>query len=226
VLPVARSSCDHRTALATLTENAFAASRQLAPSRIALTTRSRRSQDRARVIRRWPPPSQQLESEITPRRNPKSGSIKKNHALGGAVGAQSPPRVLRDQRLRRDGTAEAQAVRRRHHARDVRPDERERRTWPAGREARRWDRSTWWAGPLSVRAPRRRRCACRRCWVSPPARSSRPKPATPATRSTRCSPAARSAGRRWLRQPAQFRLQLVSAGRGKAPAAGMVPTAS
>jgi hypothetical protein len=81
VLPVARASCDQRTALATLTENSPAASRQVAPSRIAATTRSRRSEERARVIRCWPPPSQQLESEIQPSRNPQSDSIRRNRAL-------------------------------------------------------------------------------------------------------------------------------------------------
>jgi hypothetical protein len=81
VLPVARSSCDQRTALATLTEKVLAASRLLAPSRIAATTRCRKSGDRARVISCWPPSSQQLESEIQPRRNPSDDSVRWNQAL-------------------------------------------------------------------------------------------------------------------------------------------------
>ena len=87
MLPVLRSSRDQRTALATLTENAFAASRQLAPPRTAATTRSRRSGDRDRVIRCWPPPSQQLESETRPRRNPQIDSVRTNHALAAPIAA-------------------------------------------------------------------------------------------------------------------------------------------
>ncbi|WP_226382272.1 hypothetical protein, partial [Falsiroseomonas ponticola] len=40
-----------------------------------------RSVDNALVMGCWPPPSQQLESEISPSRNPQSDSVYDDHAL-------------------------------------------------------------------------------------------------------------------------------------------------
>jgi len=71
-LPVVRTRCAQRIAVAGLTSKCSAACRQLIPALIAATTRSRKSNEYGRPIDAGLHPSQHLESEITPRRNPYS----------------------------------------------------------------------------------------------------------------------------------------------------------
>ena len=76
-LPVSRARLDQRAALATLTEKALAASRQLAPPAIAATTRSRRSRDRARVIAAGLRPASSLNQKTR-----RAGITKAIHSRG------------------------------------------------------------------------------------------------------------------------------------------------
>ena len=70
--PFARSRCDHFTALATLTPNTRAVSRQERPPTTDAATRSRRSFEYALAIHADLQPSQKLESQLTPLGNPLS----------------------------------------------------------------------------------------------------------------------------------------------------------
>jgi hypothetical protein len=97
VEPVCRSRLTQRITVDSPSPSNRATARQDCPSLTSATARSRKSSEYGRVIHSWPPPSQQFESDNSPRRNPPE-SVRSGHALGARNASGSRGR-RRERRL-------------------------------------------------------------------------------------------------------------------------------